>query len=450
MTSSLRLLAVCLAASISGTATFARGETVDTLRPTIVDDETLTKSAEEPVVAPTPKLTISPQEEQVAPKTSRQVTDPYAAQGVKLGGIILYPSLEAGTLYTGNVAKASTGAQSDLGLYLKPSLRFESDWIRHSWTGQASGDLTAYLKNNGLNSKQAAASSKFRLDIRHTTRAEFEASYALEQAGSENSEVPDTAIGNRTSHTLSASAAIVHDFGGLEGRAKLGIERQIFEDVALSGGGTEDNSDRNNYTPSLGLRLTYTDPPALKPFVELIYAPRFHDKKRDRNGLRRNSQGLTASLGIALDRDPIWSGEAALVYSVRSYEDPALDANDAIGINGNLTWNPTDLTSVVMTLATTLNESSSATSSGTKTWSGRVDVNHEMRENVNLLGGLGLALDKGSSGTDKTISSTLGVEWQLNPNLAWTASYDGTWLRAASSSDNYNDQRLMTGIVLRR
>ena len=448
MTSSLRLLSVCLVAGFCGAIHSAHSETVDLLRPTIVDDEAQVEPVQMPAVVPS--LTITPEEEQAPLKIARQAIDPYAVEGVKLGGIILYPSLEAGTLYASNIANASTGARSDIGLYLKPSLRFESDWIRHSWEGRASGDLVAYLENNNLDSKQAHVGSKFRLDILHTTRAEFEASYALDQTGAENSEVPDTAIGNRTDHTLRASAAIVHDFGPLEGRAKLGIERQIYEDVALSGGGTEDNSDRDNYTPYATLRLSYTDPPVLKPFVELTYAPRFHDEKLDRNGLRRNSQGLTTSVGVALDRGPIWSGEASLVYVSRDYEDSALATNDAIGINGNLTWEPTDLTSVVMTLATALNESSSATSSGTKTWSGRVDVVHELRENVNLLGGLGLALDKGSSGTDKTINSMLGVEWQLNPNLAWTASYDGTWVRAATSSDNYNDQRLMTGIVLRR
>ena len=140
----------------------------------------------------------------------------------------------------------------------------------------------------------------------------------------------------------------------------------------------------------------------------------------------------------------------ALVYALRDYEDSALATNDAIGINGNLTWSPTDLTSVVMTLATGLDESSSATSSGTKIWSGRIDVAHELRENVILLGGFGVEFEKFSGGTDTTLSSNLGIEWQLNPNLAWTAGYDGTWLEAAESGGNYNEQRLMTGIVLRR
>ena len=135
---------------------------------------------------------------------------------------------------------------------------------------------------------------------------------------------------------------------------------------------------------------------------------------------------------------------------MRDYEDSALSTNDVFGINGNLTWNPTDLTSLLLTLATTLNESSSAASSGTKTWTGRVDLTHDLRENVNLAAGLGLEVEEGSGGTAKTISSKLGLEWQLNPNLAWTASYYGTWFEAASSGGNYNDLRVMTGIVLRR
>ncbi len=450
MTSGLRLLSVCVVAGLYGEASAAHGETIDLLRPTIAEDEAKaeTDSVEEPAVVPS--LTIAPEEEQVPLRNLKVATDPYAAHGLAHGGITLYPSLAVGTLYTSNVSRAAANARSDVGLYLKPAMRFESVWLRHSWQGGASGDLTAYLNNDDLDTAQVDASSKFRLDIRHTTRAEFETSYARNQTGSESSEVPDTAVGNRTDHALVGSAAVIHDFGPLAGRAKLGLERQIYEDVELSGGGEEDNSDRNNYTPSLSLRLSYIDPPALKPFIGLTYAPRFHDEKFDRNGLRRNSDGLTASAGIALDRGPIWFGEAALVYIVRDYDDPVLATNEAIGVNGNFTWSPTDLTSVVMTLETALNESSSATSSGTKTWSGGINVSHELRENVNLLGGLGLEFEKVSGGTDLTITSSFGVEWQLNPNLAWTAGYDGTWFEAASSGGNYNDQRVMTGIVWRQ
>jgi hypothetical protein len=297
---------------------------------------------------------------------------------------------------------------------------------------------------------QADASSKFRLDIHHDMHADFDASYRLSQDGAGNSEVPNTAIGDRTDHTLNASAAITREFGAFDGRLKFGIERRIFEDVDLSGGGTEDNRDRNTISPSLGVRLAYVDPPALKPFIDVTYEPRFHDQKLDRNGLARDSQGVTASLGVTLERGPIWSGEAAIVYAFRDYKDAALKTNAAFGINGNLTWRPTELTSVVMTLATSLDETASATSSGSRTYSGRLDLTHALRENVNLLAGMGVSTTKTEFGAEDTITSKLGVEWQMNPELAWTASYDGTWFKAPQSIDSYNEQRVSTGFVIRR
>ncbi len=447
MTFGLRLFSVCAVAGLYGAASPVCGQTVDALRPTITSEADMTA---QPVVTAPPTLTIVPEEQPAPARKPKSISDPYAALGIDMGGMNVFPSLEVGAVATSNVNKATSGEKSDLGLYLKPSLSFESDWLRHSWTGKASGDFIAYLNNDDLNAKNADIGSTFRLDIRHTTRAEFAAGYNLSQAGQENSEVPNTAIGNRTDHAFTASSAIIQDFGGFEGRAKLALERNIYGDVKLSGGGREDNSDRNTYTPSASLRLSYTEPPALKPFVELAYAPRIHDQSRDRNGLRRDSQGYTASAGLTLEHGPIWSGEAAIVYSVRDYADAALETNDIFGINGNLTWQPTDLTSVVLALSSTLDETSSATSSGTKTYSGHVDVTHALRDNLDLVAGLGLALEKVPGGTDKTVSSKLGLEWQINPELAWTASYDGTWFNGAASGDDYNEQRVMMGVVIRR
>ena len=267
MTLCLRLGSVCVVAGLFGAASAAHGETTDLLRPAIVEDDAQADPAENQAVVPS--LTIAPEEEQAPLKAARPIADPYAATGVGTGGMTFYPSLETGTVYTSNVAAAATGAKPDVGLYVKPSLRFASDWVRHAWEGQASGDFIAYLEEQNLNSLQADASSNFRLDIRHTTRAEFDASYALDQTGLASSEVPDTATGNRTDQTLAANVALIHDFGPLEGQAKAGIQREIYGDVDLSGGGKEDNSDRNNYMPSLGLRLSYVEPPALKPFVEV-------------------------------------------------------------------------------------------------------------------------------------------------------------------------------------
>ena len=441
MARAFRVLSVCLLAGLCSTAQTAVAQSVEPLKPTVVDDA---------AAPPLPRLTILLEDDVGLPPVKRRVRpNPFAPLGLRQGGITYFPSLGVDGVVSSNGAQASSHPKAAVGLQLRPAIRFESDWVRHSWEGQASGDFIRYLGSNAIDTMQADAGTRFRLDIHHDMRADFDARYRLSQDGASSSEVPNTAIGDRTDHTFTAGAAITREFGAFDGRLKLGVERRIFEDVKLTGGGSEDNRDRNLTSPSLGVRLAYVDPPALKPFIDITYEPRFHDQKLDRNGLARDSQGVTASLGVTLDRGPIWSGEAAIVYAFRDYKDDALKTNGALGINGNLTWRPTELTSIVMTLGTSLDETASATSSGSRTYSGRLDLTHTLRENVNLLAGMGVSTTRTEFGAEDTITSKLGVEWQINPELAWTASYDGTWFKAPQSADSYNEQRISTGFVIR-
>ena len=445
MTVGLRVLSVCVVASLFGATDSAYAQEAVTLHPTVSD----AAAYDIPVIAPIPQLTIAPEEKQLQPQQPKQMANSYGVQGIGLGGIRLYPSLQLDSLSTSNVSESASEAQPALGVDLKPSLRFESDWVRHSWVGLATGDFTSYLKNQTYNSQQAEIDTKFRLDVRHTTFAEFEASYNLDQTGNVENEI-NTVNGIPPTHTLNASVAITQDFNPVAGRLKLGIERQIFDDTKLSAGGKLDNSDLDDYTPSASLRLSYREPPVLKPFVELIYAPTFRDQNQDRNGLNHESQGLTAGAGVTIDNSSIWSGEVALVYSVSTYKDPTLATIDVFGINGNLTWKPVDATTVLLTLLTALNETNSITSAASKTHFAGIDVTHAVRENLGLQAGLGFELDKGSGEANETITSSIGLEMQLNPGLTWTAGYDGTWFYGATSAGNYSEQRISTGIILRR
>jgi hypothetical protein len=131
----LRLVSICAIAAYYGAVATAHGETAGLLRPTINENE----PSAEPVEAPAaiPSLTITPEEKQVPLKTVRPLTDSCTAEGMKFGGMTLYPQLEVGPVYTSNVAGSACDARSDFGLSVVPSLRFESDRVRHSWEGQA-------------------------------------------------------------------------------------------------------------------------------------------------------------------------------------------------------------------------------------------------------------------------------------------------------------------------
>lgn len=373
-------------------------------------------------------------------------TDPYAPVGIDAGGLRLFPSLEIGTVYTSNVAATASNQKSDIGIKIKPTLRFESDWVRHKWTGSATGDFLHYSKQANLSTLSGSVETAYRLDIRHTTHVDFSATYGLS-----TSATSATALGPRRDHSFSTAAGVTHDFGGLEGSVKLTLARGIFEDLKLVGGGTEDNSDRNYWTPSISLRASLAEQGApLRPFAELVYQPRFHDKTIDRNGLKRDSQGFAANAGITFGRGPIWDGEIALTYLLRSYADASLQTTHALGATGRVTWRPTTITSVEATSAVSLDETATVGISATKSWSGGVNLTHNLRENLDAKAGLGLTVQDTGLATTLSTTAKLGLEWQVNPVMSVGIGYQGLWFSSTAPNGNYDDQRVMTSIVLKR
>ncbi len=423
-----RPVAVSFAAALWLAGGTAHGQQVADLRPAI----------EEPEQVP------------AAPVERKPTVDPYAPAGVPAGGMIVYPSITVGTVATSNVRQASSQAQSAIGLRLKPALHVESDWVRHSFVGEAVYDRIDYFDQANLTQERADIFSKLRLDIRRATRAEFEAAYNLDQSGLADSEVPATAVGFRTEHRINTAASLIHEFGSLEARAKAAIGWRIYDDVKLSDGGTEDNADRGYATPSLSLRATYTDPPVFKPYLQSAYEPRYYLRKRDRDGLERSSQGMALSAGVVIDRGPLWSGDLAATYLWRDYDDAALRSNSAFGLDGSLIWSPGDLTKIILAFGTSLEDSVSTASSSNRNWTGGIDFIHGLRDNIDVLAGAGIEIEETETGADITYDANLGLAWKLGPSLAWTAGYDVTWLDAAASPRSYTEHRISAGITLSR
>lgn len=419
-----------------------------------------TEEQQEPPVQPVPKKTLlkvnppEPEEQGVVerPKTRPQPEDPYEQLGIKTGGLIVYPTLGIGTVVTDNVGGDNSNRKSDIGLNLKPSLRILSDWVRHEYEFTGSGDFDFYADESDNNVTEANARSRLRLDVRRGTTLTFQSGYTLSQEGQENSDVPDTAIGDRTDHRFDTSVALAHELGRLQTRLTGGAAIQLYEDVDLQGGGKEDNADRNYVEPSVALRLGYEISPALKPFIEAAYEPRRHFKTPDRNGLDRDSNGLELRAGVAFEPSPIWSGEFALKYLLRDYDDPALDQVDAFGVSGNVIWRPSELTTVTFTADTSLDETSDPSSSGSRNYTGRVDVAHDLRDYLTISSGFGAEYEdfQGIDQTELILRARAGLIWRLNNWLAWTLDYDFIYSDSSLPATDYYENRVTAGIELRR
>lgn len=402
-----------------------------------------------PRPGPLSAITVEDDAEPPPRRRRRVVEDAYAATGLDLGAFQFFPTLEIGAVTTSNVGRNKAG-DADIGLRLKPGFRLEGDWVRHQLSLSGSADVLRYLKHADLAATAGSLEGSFRLDIRRDTRADFTFDYGLTSTGAESTEVPDTATGARIDQTIGVSAALTHDLGPLEGSFKFGLTRNMFGDVKLTGGGTEDNSDRDYTEISTSLRGSLKSGGLLRPFAEVAYEPRLHNKKKDRAGIKRNSQGLRMTVGVAIDDGPLWSGEIGVTAKLRDYADNSLATAFAPGVAGTINWQPTDLTRFEFNTGVSLAETVAPGSSAIRSWNAGFTGTHALRDNLDINAGIAFTYDDSKAGDSLSTVARLGMAWDVNPYLTLTAGYQGTWVDGVTSAGDYNEQQVLTSIILKR
>lgn len=377
--------------------------------------------------------------------------DPFQPLGLRIGSFRAFPILEITGDGSDNVRTDHTGKKKDIGLRLAPSIRVESDWVRHSLTFNANSEHIFYAKAHDMDTNTFTTGSTLRLDIRRDTNLTSTATYQLSQTSSASSEVPGTAIGSRSDHELSFTSALTHRFNRAIATLTAGVDWLLYDNLKLVGGGKEDNADREYVEPSGTFRLGYEVSPAIIPFAQISYVPRIHKKTRDRNGIRRDSQGITGSTGIGFNLSPIWDGEVALVYEYRNFKDNSLDSINAVGLNATINWRPTQLTTVSFVSATNLDESSTAGISGTRNYDLALNLSHRFRDNLTGTLSFGLNYDDfvGTGNDDLYYTVNTGFAYTIRREMQWIANYQFTHFKSGTPGDSYTENRISTGIRFR-
>jgi hypothetical protein len=401
--------------------------------------------------SPPPPIFSALPDDQPKPKAKPKDPSPYDPIGIRAGVFILLPRLEIGAQSRSNVRQVATNPQGDVALLLKPSLGFASDWSRHSLSGNLTGQWLRYGTVDDLSSFTGSADVDFRLDVRRDRVAEFKADTAVTQTGLGTSSLPAGAVSPRTDQASNFSASLANDLGGAVITSKIALARNSYGDVALSGGGVESNADLNYYEPSLSLRGSLGQKGSrLMPFAEITYAPRTHEQAVDRNGIDRNSQGGTLSVGLTLDDGPIWTGEMAVTGDYRHYADPSLSDSVAFGLNGKLVWSPTPLDTATFFTSLAQTETSTLGLSASKQWLAGVEISHSLTDNFQLLANAQLALTDNGTGFEKTATLGGGFQYALNRDVAVKFTGQQTWFVDGPGLVGYSDQSLIASIILQR
>jgi hypothetical protein len=121
----------------------------------------------------------------------RHDLDPYVPIGMKLGTFLLFTEAEIGTILTDNVLDTKLDPQSDAAFEVAPEIRLESNWARHFFVAQFTGDRSWYKNFPVEDDRIYQALLRGRLDVTRRNHLELELEKSQTQVGRDSVSLTD-------------------------------------------------------------------------------------------------------------------------------------------------------------------------------------------------------------------------------------------------------------------
>lgn len=399
-----------------------------------------------------PVTTASTMAPTIPPRRRRPVEEkPFDPVGIGAGSFRLYPAIEFIGGYDSNPARSMTGSGSWF-TSVAPELRAQSNWRRHELTANLRGNYTAYESASDLNRPNVDAKVNGRVDIFSTTRLDLEGRFLVstDNPGSPNLQAGLAKLPINT--TLGGSAGVVQRFNRFELGLKGSVDRTVYQPSTFTDGSIGSNDDRNFNQYGAVLRGGYELAPGAKPFAEVGADRRVHDIPVDAFGLRRDSDGWYGKVGTTFEYSQKLTGEIAVGYLTRRYQDPSLQPLGGVTFDAALTWFASGLTTVKLTAKTSVDESRVADVSGVFTREVALQVDHAFRRWLVGTGKLARALDtyQGSGREDERYVASAAVTYLLSRELQLKGEYRREWMQSNTPDNGYKADVVLFGVRLQR
>ncbi len=403
--------------------------------------------AEPVAVLPLPAEPASPRRRRPAPD------DPFAPLGLRLGGLTILPAIEQSVGYDDNPQRGrGVNARGSLLTRTDGEVRLQSDWIRHDLNGYLRAGYSAFRDASDADRPDAEGRVTYRHDFTRATQGTLEARLRVDTERPGSPDLNAAVRGRPIIASYGAEAGATHAFNRLSLGLKGAIDRVDYEDARLSNGATLEQGDRNYTQYGLKLRGAYEASPALQPFVEASLDARERDEALDRFGYRRSSTGLGLRAGTKIELTRTLTGEVSAGYQLRRYDDARLpDVKGAVA-DAALIWSVTPLTTARLSVATTLDETTILGSSGAVTNRAGVEVTHDLRRNLTLIGGLSFARTdyRGAALTEDSTAASVKLDYKIGRSFVVRATYAHERLNSSAPGSDYIANVYLLGLRLQR
>ena len=395
-------------------------------------------------------------------------SDPYVAEGLRLGTFIVRPTLEIGLSGTRSVSNSDAGGgagfvENTSNSYSSSNslnLQVNSDWSRHFVALNLNGSLPVGISGDE-DDPTLDASATLGLDLSALTSLSLTGGYgyrtedpqsAAYQAAIDAGAPSLSGINEPATQRYSAQATLDHDFGGLTAQIDAAIERLEYGSARLSDGSTISQSDLNSTDFDIALRTGYALSGVLSPFVEVRYGQRITDEELDSAGLARSATNYQLRVGTEIDLDEKLSGEIAVGYGVEKYDDATLaDVKGAIA-DIALTWSPLRGTDVSLDASTSFEPSGSDGVSGSLLYATELGLSHRLTSQLTGTAGVGASYEtfEGSAADETTLNGYVGLAYNLNRYLALTGRIGHEQIFSQDIAERESTSNVFVGMRLQR
>jgi hypothetical protein len=353
----------------------------------------------------------------------------YDPLGVRLGGFDLNASVGVGVRSTDNVFATETDPQDDIVTYVRPQATLASHWSRHALRFRAGGyaDNHADFGEDDVSNYYAGVDG--RLDIARAS--ELGAGASLNQ-DTQLRDDPDNLGGPVEYRRDNVYAYARHAFNRLRLIGRVAHTTWDYED--------QDFRDYDETVESLRAEFAFS------ARLAAVAEAAVNQREYDTNSLR-DSDGNYFGVGVAFDVTNLVRGEALVTQYEQDYDDPAIGTVDGTGFTGRVEWFPTQLTTVTLNAARTVEDSAFVGASYVETHVGAA-VDHELRRNIILSAGA-RAENREYEGIDRDDDLTavdVGATYIANRRMRFNVGYGYRQNDSNAFGEDFEENRLTAGV----
>lgn len=379
--------------------------------------------------------------------------------GLPAGAARFYPSMTVGVVAEDNVRRAERGRKSDLALVASPSLYLVAEQATGRLELAFDADVYAYARTDTEDRENfdldLLGAREIGRDLRLTARA------GLAQ-GHEQRSSPDAGGVKSPIRFVAAAAALAlaKRFGRFRLQGDLRGERLDFADVLEAGTDANiNNDDRDRAVLRAGVEPAFWNRDGDgRVFARLEGVAIEYDDRTDDGGFGRDSLGVDARLGMAVNLTGVTTVDGHIGYLGQYYRDDGPtrlieDRVEALLLGGGVTTNVTGLTSLHARLDRNLFETTIAGSPGGVRSSLDFGADHELLRNLVLSAGVGgrVLQFEGVDRDDVGLLFRFGGVYMMNRHLGLEAGLEHERLRStgAQGGVDYAVNRFMLKLTAR-